>query len=52
MIEKENVERILERLREVEALLAAPDTAADQKKYRGLVREHASLHKLQDRATA
>ena len=52
MIEKANVERILERLREVEAQLAEPGTAADQKKYRGLVREHASLRKLQDRATA
>ena len=52
MIEKENVEKILERLRVVEDLLAAPDTAADQKKYRDLVREHASLRKLQDRAAA
>ena len=52
MIEKANVEKILERLREVESLLAEPGTAADQKKYRGLVREHASLRKLQDRATA
>ena len=52
MIEKANVEKILERLREVEAQLAEPGTAADQKKYRGLVREHASLRKLQDRATA
>ena len=52
MIEKANVEKILERLREVEAQLAEPGTAADQKKYRGLVREHASLRKPQDRATA
>ena len=52
MIEKANVEKILERLREVEAQLAEPGTAADQKKYRGLVREHASLRKLQERATA
>ena len=52
MIEKANVEKILERLRVVEDLLAAPDTAADRKKYRDLVREHASLRKLQDRAGA
>ena len=51
MIEKANVEKILERLRVVEDLLAAPETAADQKKYRDLVREHASLRKLQDRAS-
>ena len=52
MIEKDKVERILERLREVEALLAEPGTASDQRRYRSLVREHASLRRLQERAAA
>lgn len=52
MIEKDKVESILSRMRTVETLLADPAVAADQKKYRELVREHASLGKLQDRAGA
>lgn len=52
MIEKDKVEAILSRMRTVEGLLADPAVAADQKKYRGLVREHASLGKLQERASA
>ena len=50
MIEKDNVERILLRLREVERLLSLPETSADQSAYRALVREHAGLRKLRDRA--
>ena len=51
MIEKEKVESILSRLRAVEALLADPQIASDQRKYREIVREHASLGRLQERAT-
>lgn len=50
MIAKENVEKILLRLREVEHLLALPETSADQGTYRELVREHANLRKLEERA--
>ena len=50
MIAKENVEKILLRLREVEHLLALPETSADQGTYRKLVREHANLRKLEERA--
>lgn len=50
MIEKDNVERILLRLREVERLLSLPETSVDQSAYRALVREHAGLRKLRDRA--
>ena len=47
MIAKENVEKILLRLREVEHLLALPETSADQGTYRKLDREHANLRKLE-----
>mgnify|MGYP003589724729 CR=1 FL=1 len=52
MIEKQQAENIVNRLRTVEAALSAPDAAADQKRYRDLVREHASLRKLSDLASA
>ena len=52
MIEKDKVENVLKRLAEVEGLLAEPGMAADQKKYRELMREHASLRRLQERAAA
>ncbi|MBR1836209.1 MAG: peptide chain release factor 1 [Kiritimatiellae bacterium] len=52
MIEKEKVENVLKRLAEVERLLGEPGAAADQRKYRELMREHASLRRLQERAEA
>ena len=52
MIDKEKVESILSRMRTVEGLLADPQVASDQKKYREIVREHAALGKLQERAGA
>ena len=50
MIEKSSVESILGRLHEVEALLALPETSANQQTYRKLVQEHASLRKLEEKA--
>ncbi len=52
MIEKEKVENVLKRLAEVETLLSGPGAAADQRKYRELMREHAALRRLQERAAA
>ena len=52
MIEKANVEKILERLREVEAQLAEPGTAADQRKYRGLVGLAGGAHGAAGRCPA
>ena len=46
MIDKQQAENIASRLRTVEASLSAPSAAADQKRYREMVREHASLRKL------
>jgi len=46
MIDKQQAENIASRLRTVEASLSAPGAAADQKRYREMVREHASLRKL------
>lgn len=52
MIEKSKVESILSRMKTVEGLLADPQIAADPKKYRDIVRQHASLGKLQEKAAA
>jgi len=46
------IERILARLGEVEAALAAPGAAARQGPYQALVREHARLKELKERAAA
>jgi len=51
MVEKPHIDRLLARLPAIEAELSAPGTAANQKRYRELVREHSSLRKLQDKAT-
>ena len=50
MIEKSKVEHVLTRLSEVETLISAPGAAADPHAYRDLMREHASLRRLQERA--
>lgn len=50
MIDKEQVENILLRKQRVEIELSEPSAAADPKKYRDLVREHAALSKLEHRA--
>ncbi len=45
MIEK-RVQKMMDRLGEIEALLGDPDTFSDQKKYRALSTEHAQLNEL------
>ncbi len=50
MIEREQVARILFRKRHVEEELSAPGAAANPKRYRELVREHASLSRLEHQA--
>lgn len=44
----EKVQRLLSRLQEVEALLGAPETLSDQKRYRQLTQEHAQLSELKE----
>jgi len=50
MIEREHIDRLLERIPEIETELSDPATAASQKRFRTLVREHARLKKLADKA--
>jgi peptide chain release factor 1 len=51
MIEKSQIDRILARLPEIEAELSSPATASNQKRFRELVREHANLKKLDEKAS-
>ncbi len=48
MIDRSHIEKTLQRLSDIETQLANPDTAGDQKLFRSLVREHASLKRLSD----
>ena len=50
MIEKAQVEKILDRLHSVERELADPAVASQHKRYRELMLEHSSLRKLEERA--
>jgi len=50
MIDRQHVEKLLARLPDLEQALSDPGNAANQKKYRALVREHAALKKLETRA--
>jgi len=52
MIDKQHIESILARLPEIEARLSDPATAANQREFRDLVREHAALRKLAAKAEA
>jgi len=52
MIEEQHIESILARLPEIESRLSDPATAANQKEFRKLVREHAALRKLAAKAEA
>ncbi len=52
MIDKEYIYRRLAKLEEVESKLSDPASIANQKIYRGLVREHTSLKRLQERTDA
>jgi peptide chain release factor 1 len=45
---KEKVQRLLNRLSEVESLLGHPETLSDQKLYRQLTQEHSQLSELKD----
>ena len=51
MIDRDQVSRILFRKQFVEASLADPAVAADVRRYRDLVREHASLSRLEHQST-
>jgi len=50
MIDKATIDRVLARLPELEAALSDPATAAHQKKYREIVREHSLLKKIEAKA--
>ncbi len=50
MIDASVVDRVLIRLAEIEALLSTPTAAADQSKFRRLVKEHAHLKRVAAKA--
>ncbi len=50
MIEREHIDKLLERVPEIETELSDPATAANQKRFKTLVQEHARLRKLADKA--
>jgi len=52
MIDRDQVSRILFRKRFIEEALSEPGAAADTKRYRELVREHAALSRLEHQAHA
>ncbi|MBU6383831.1 MAG: peptide chain release factor 1 [Verrucomicrobia bacterium] len=45
---KDKVQRLLNRLQEVEGMLGQPETLSDQKRYRELTQEHSQLSELKD----
>lgn len=47
MIDQKRISRVLDRLEDLERLLGDPDTLADPKRLRKVVREHASLKRLE-----
>ena len=52
MITQEYIDRILARLSAVEVEISDPATAANQKKYQKLIKEHLRLRKIADKAAA
>ena len=52
MIDREYTEKLLARLPELETELSEPETARNPRKFRELVREHARLKKIRDKADA
>jgi peptide chain release factor 1 len=52
MIDEAYITKTLARLSDIERELSEPATAADQKKFQSLVREHSRLKKLQQKASA
>ena len=51
MIDTAKVDRLLARIPEIETELSSPDTAANQKRFRELVKEHARLKKLEGKTS-
>jgi peptide chain release factor 1 len=47
IVDKAYIQKLLGRISELEAELSAPETAANQKKFQALLREHSSLKELQ-----
>jgi len=52
MIEREHIDNLTARLPEIERKLSEPDTAANQKEFRKLVREHSALKRLREKGDA
>lgn len=52
MIDAAYIEKTLNRISEIESTLSDPATAADQKTFQSLVREHSFLKKLSEKASA
>ncbi len=52
MIDEAHITKVLSRLPRIEAELSAPGAAAQPKRFRSLVRDHAALKRLQARAEA
>jgi len=50
MIDKAKIDKLLERISEIETELSDPATSANQKKFRALLQEHAHLKGLRDHA--
>jgi peptide chain release factor 1 len=50
MIDRRRIDEMLNRLPEIEAELSLPATAANQKRFRQLVREHAGLKRIGEKA--
>ena len=50
MVDKEHIDRLLVRLPEVESRLSDPETVKNQRKFRELLREHANLKKIDEKA--
>lgn len=49
MISTDHIHRVTTRLTEIETLLSDPATAANQRKFRDLVKEHAALKRVKDK---
>lgn len=52
MIEREHIDNLTARLPEIERKLSDPATAANQKEFRKLVREHSALKRLREKGDA
>jgi len=50
MIDQQHIDRVLSRLPVIETEMSQPETSANPRKYRDLVREHSALKRLSDKA--